>query len=139
MLKHRAIILASVLQITLGNICMANSAYKQESAQPVMHHEAMEMVMSPVLPMSPSHCHSCVRVEIRQATPFTLPCHNGHCVSHHPSAETEGIPIKHSLIAVVLPLVQHTRIQQEHLSRVRDEILIPPITQQHTKTIVLLN
>lgn len=132
--------LASIMQIALGNVCMMNVAYAEEGSQSMMmQHGGMEMVMSPVIPMSPLHCLSCVKVEIKQAPPFTIPCEKGHCVSHTTDNAMVGIPASHPLLALALPVIKRTFLTTHDTSDNHTTNHSLSHRQVSTKTIVLLN
>ena len=81
------IVLANVI---LGHLCMMPVAYA--SARPAVHGEAIEMVMTPLVPMTPVHCPQCLRVVKVEPLPMRGSC-AGNCLSQGPEsvAVTSGI------------------------------------------------
>lgn len=131
-------LLAIITQIALGNVCMMNVAYTTDiSTSMSMHHGSMEMVMSPVIPMSPLHCISCIAVVIKQAPPFTIPCDNDHCVSHTSDTALIATPA-YPLISIALPIAAHTLITKKYIAIPQTIYAAPPHSRLQTDTIVLL-
>lgn len=78
-------------QVLLGNLCMMPFASAME-AMPMDHdmeemEQIVEMVMTPVHPMSSVHCDGCVTITRpkHHSSPMTggMPCTDGHCLSGH--------------------------------------------------------
>ena len=88
---------AVTTQILLGNLCFMPMAFAGET-MPMDHdmeemEEVMEMVMTPLNPMSSLHCDGCVAVirSKHHESPMGggMPCNDGHCLSEHsPSTAT---------------------------------------------------
>ncbi len=89
--------IAVTAQVFLSNFCFMPLAYA-EAVMPMDHdteeiEEVMEIVMTPMYPMSTVHCDGCVTITRpkHHSTPMTggMPCNNGHCLSEHsPSTAT---------------------------------------------------
>lgn len=84
-------------QVLLNNFCFMPMALA-EAAMPMKHdmeemEEAIEMVMTPVHPMSSLHCDGCLTITRpkHHESPMggDMPCDDGHCLSEHsPSTAT---------------------------------------------------
>lgn len=80
----------------IGNFCMMPMAYGADAVR--MNHEmgemeqVMEMVMTPVHPMSSLHCDGCVTITRprHHESPMRggMPCNDGHCLAEHSSSTT---------------------------------------------------
>jgi len=82
---------AFLAQNVIGSFCFMSMAHAAAEPAHEMKDkmEHMEMIMSPVVPMSPMHCENCVKVEdLHYEEPPAMqgmPCDTGHCLSHAPS------------------------------------------------------
>lgn len=69
-----------IAQVLLGNVCMMPMAFA--ASMPAAPESHMEMVMTPIIPMSPLHCDQCVTVTPMGGDLFSgkTSC-AGHCLS----------------------------------------------------------
>lgn len=91
-MKIRPVVTLGLLaNIIIGNFCMMPMAFAGE-AMPMDHdmeemEQVVEMVMTPMHPMSSAHCEGCVTITRpkHHTPPMTggMPCNDGHCLSGH--------------------------------------------------------
>jgi hypothetical protein len=134
---------AVTTQVLLGNLCFMPMTLA-ETAMPMDHdmEEVMEMVMTPMYPMSTVHCDGCVTITRpkHHSTPMTggMPCNNGHCLSEHsPSTATVTQSSQKDILKIALRPAHFVIDVPETTDvalRPRDG---PPIRIAHTRTVVL--
>lgn len=134
---------AVTTQVLLGNLCFMPMTLA-ETAMPMDHdmEEVMEMVMTPMYPMSTVHCDGCVTITRpkHHSTPMTggMPCNNGHCLSEHsPSTATVTQSSQKDILKIALRPAHFVIDVPETTDvalRPRDG---PPIRIAQTRTVVL--
>ncbi len=134
---------AVTTQVLLGNLCFMPMTLA-ETAMPMDHdmEEVMEMVMTPMYPMSTVHCDGCVTITRpkHHSTPMTggMPCNNGHCLSElSPSTATVTQSSQKDILKIALRPAHFVIDVPETTDvalRPRDG---PPIRIAQTRTVVL--
>lgn len=138
--------IAVTAQVLLSNFCFMPLAYA-EAVMPTDHdmeemEQVMEMVMTPMYPMSTVHCDGCVTIARpkHHSTPMTggMPCNDGHCLSEHsPSTATVTQSSQKDILEIALRPA-HFVID---LPEITDAALRPhggpPIRLAQTRTVVL--
>ncbi|HLD64145.1 MAG TPA: hypothetical protein VI913_04610 [Candidatus Peribacteraceae bacterium] len=75
------VITSVTLNIVLSNLCMMPMAYAHLAPQPVAG--AIEMAMTPSMPMTPADCEGCARMSARLSESVfpagPVHCDSGHC------------------------------------------------------------
>src|SRR3989344_9695790 len=76
------VITSVTLNIVLSNLCMMPMAYAHLAPQTVAG--AIEMAMTPSIPMTPADCEGCVRMSARLSESVfpagPIHCESGHCL-----------------------------------------------------------
>ena len=119
-----------------GHLCMMPMAYA--ASMPVPNNEMMEMNMTPVQPMSPTHCEHCSRVAKEQPSPMSTGC-AGHCLSKGNETVSAVTSSARSIAdtAVLppsLPLIVAFIDQSQNLT----EANAPPVGFPPTEMVVML-
>lgn len=124
--------------VLVGNLCMMPMAYAQDELMPGnMHHDVMDMAMSPQYPMSAVHCENCEKKHIEEPPMRGMPCDGGHCFTHATSSNTVASPVANFFASVVLPptaFVFPVTLQDLYT---HPPSTAPPTTSVFTDTIVL--
>lgn len=133
---------AFLAQNVIGSFCFMSMAHAATEPAHEMEDkmEHMEMIMSPVVPMSSMHCENCVKVEdLHYEEPPAMqgiPCDTEHCLSHAPSpistvvAGTSQIDSAHVPAAIVY-------MPQVFLSRGNPSLALAPPKPALTRSVVL--
>ena len=133
MQRRIMLLIGFVGHVVLGNFCMMQIAM---AADMPMQHEAMEMVMTPMEPMTPAHCKQCAHFE-KQQPPMSGGC-AGHCLFQ--SHEVAPVMVQNVgqmfLVAALPPSLTSTTHATTGESFV--ESTAPPPEVNPTRTIVLL-
>jgi hypothetical protein len=134
---------AVTTQVLLGNLCFMPMTLA-ETAMPMDHdmEEVMEMVMTPMYPMSTVHCDGCVTITRpkHHSTPMTggMPCNNGHCLSEHsPSTATVTQSSQKDILKIALRPAHFVIDVPETTDVALRPHDGPPIRTAQTRTVVL--
>ncbi|TSC58579.1 MAG: hypothetical protein Greene041619_453 [Candidatus Peregrinibacteria bacterium Greene0416_19] len=122
------------VHVVIGNFCVMPMAFAEDTAMPYAVH--MEMVMTPMFPMSPANCDHCVQVQLndgdqsRQQTGCA-----GHCFSQSQNAAASAVTFDAPHIGTANPIPIISAASQTA------SVAVPPATAPptaiHTDTIVL--
>lgn len=116
-------------QVLLSNFCFMPMAFAGEE-MPMDHdmeemEQVVEMVMTPMHPMSTVHCDGCVTITRpkHHSPPMTggMPCNDGHCLSgHSPStAVVTQSPLKDVMKIALRPMFLFLEPQTEGRTEVQ--------------------
>lgn len=110
-------------QVLLSNFCFMPMAFAGE-AMPMDHdmgemEQVVEMVMTPMHPMSTVHCDGCVTITRPKhgSLPMTggMPCNDGHCLSGHSPSTAVAVqsPLKDVMKIALRPMFFFLESQAE--------------------------
>lgn len=125
--------------VLIGNFCMMPMAYAQDGLMPGdMHHDVVDMTMSPQYPMSSVHCENCEKEKNIEEPPLKgMPCDGGHCLTHATSSNTIASPATNFFASVVLPPAAFVFPVAFEDFYTHPPSTAPPTTSVLTDTIVL--
>lgn len=120
------------MNVVFGHFCMMPMVYAA-----VPHDDQMEMVMTPMVPMSPAHCEHCASITKQEPPPMSATC-AGHCLSK--ANDVIGIitTTQSMLSQLALPSSLPVVVASADTGQSFIEANAPPAPSPPTRTVVLL-
>jgi hypothetical protein len=128
-------LLAFIIQIALGNICMMQMTYAAEMPHSVHMNEMDEVNMS----MSDADCVHCSKKVTEDQPSGTTDCGSGYCLMHDISVDSVGLQISISTPTIAASPAQSVRTFLSMLTPADYHSTDPPGLLVQTDTIVLRN
>lgn len=136
-MSMRAIVsLGFIANGVLGNFCMLSMPQAFASDMPMPHEEHMEMTMTPMVPMSTSHCDHCAKVQSSDGDQSQQSGCAGHCFSQAQSTTANAAFFNAPHIVAATPIPITVAFDPQISPGVTASAQSPP-TSIHIDTIVL--
>ena len=132
---NRCFVTVAVLtNAVIGNFCMMPMAFA--ASMPMPHEEHMEMTMTPMVSMSPTHCEHCAKVQSSDGDQSQQSGCAGHCFSQAQSTTANAASLNAPHIVAAAPMPITVAFASQTTSVIAPPATAPPISI-HIDTIVL--